>query len=360
LGTSTNRDEWLYDHDRQNLFQKVQWLIAEYDKIPSTSTTYPETLKWSRNLKRRLARKRREKFNIDQAVETLYRPYCKRWQYESPLFIDESGSAGQLFPRKNSNRAICTMFGDRQEFAAIATARLPNLNLFSADAIQYFSEKRFENGIDVDNITDWALERFQAHYHSGNGTRRPISKDAIFHYVYGVLHDPAYRDKYALNLKREFPRIPFYLHFWRWADWGERLMALHIGYEQIEPWPLGRIDVPDERSRKAGLLPKPLLRADKGVGNIMLDTETQLSGIPKTAWDYRLGNRSALEWILDQHKEKKLRDPTIRERFNTYRFADHKEKVVELLTRVTRVSVETMKIVAAMKARTGLTLDGGL
>jgi predicted helicase len=155
-------------------------------------------------------------------------------------------------------------------------------------------------------------------------------------------------------LKREFPRIPFYADFWRWADWGERLMTLHIGYETIEPWPLARVDVPDERSRNARLPPKPLLRADKIAGNIMIDSETQLSGIPETAWDYRLGNRSALEWILDQHKEKKPKDPTVRERFNAYRFADHKEKVVELLTRVTRVSVETMKIVAAMKARSGL------
>ncbi len=64
---------------------------------------------------------------------------------------------------------------------------------------------------------------------------------------------------------------------------------------------------------------------------------------------YRLGNRSALEWILDQHKEKTLKDPTIREKFNTYRFADHKEKVIDLLMRVTRVSVETMEIVEAMK-----------
>jgi predicted helicase len=299
-----------------------------------------------------LARERRETFNIELAVEALYRPYCKRWLYESTLFIDESGSARQLFPRKNSNRAICIMFGDRQEFAAIATARLPNLNLFSADAIQYLSERRFENGSGIDNITDWALEQFQAHYRAGNGTRPQITKHAIFHYVYGVLHDPVYREQYAPNLKREFPRIPFYADFWRWAHWGERLMALHIGYEKVEPWPLGRVDVPDQRSRKAGLSPKTLLRVDKAVGNIMLDTETQLGGIPKTTWDYRLGNRSALEWILDQHKEKTPKDPTIRERFNMYRFVDHKEKVIDLLVRVTRVSVETMAIVTAMKAAT--------
>ena len=72
--------------------------------------------------------------------------------------------------------------------------------------------------------------------------------------------------------------------------------------------------------------------------------------MPREAWDYRLGNRSALEWILDQYKEKTPKDPTIRAKFDTYRFADHKEKVIDLLDRVARVSVETMKIVAAMKA----------
>jgi len=71
--------------------------------------------------------------------------------------------------------------------------------------------------------------------------------------------------------------------------------------------------------------------------------------IPPEAWSYKLGNRSALEWILDQYKEKTPKNPTIRAKFNTYRFADHKEKVIDLLTRVTRVSVETTEIVEAMK-----------
>ena len=82
---------------------------------------------------------------------------------------------------------------------------------------------------------------------------------------------------------------------------------------------------------------------------IQLDSETQLTGIPPEAWSYRLGNRSALEWILDQHKEKTPKDATIREKFNTYRFADHKEAVIDLLKRVTTVSVETMQIVDAMR-----------
>ena len=100
---------------------------------------------------------------------------------------------------------------------------------------------------------------------------------------------------------------------------------------------------------KSGQAPKALLKADKTHGFITLDTETTLGAIPKEAWDYKLGNRSALEWILDQHKEKKPKDPTIRDKFNTYRFAHHKEKVVDLLSRVTTVSVKTAAITEAMK-----------
>jgi hypothetical protein len=110
------------------------------------------------------------------------------------------------------------------------------------------------------------------------------------------------------------------------------------------------LDAPDEKSGKAGLAPKSILNANKDAGNIKLDSETQLTGVPPEAWTYKLGNRSAVEWILDQYKEKTPKDPTIREKFNTYRFADHKEEVIDLLTRVTRVSVETMKIVEGMNS----------
>ena len=189
---------------------------------------------------------------------------------------------------------------------------------------------------------------------SSRSRKEKIEKIDIFHYVYAVLHDPLYREKYAQNLKREFPRIPLYgdnaATFWQWAGWGEQLMALHIGYESVEPWPLQRTDIEDSKARSAGQSPRPMLKADKGGGRIVLDSETTLSGIPFEAWDYKLGNRSALEWILDQYKESKPRDPTIREKFDSYRFADHKDKVIDLLLRVTRVSVETQAIVRAMQA----------
>ena len=124
-------------------------------------------------------------------------------------------------------------------------------------------------------------------------------------------------------------------------------MELHIHYEDVEPWPLTRIE--GTKKRAEGSVPRAMLQSDHDTGTIRLDEDTQLTGVPKEAWCYRLGNRNAIDWVLDQHKEKTPRDPTIREKFNTYRFADYKEKVIDLLGRVTRVSVETVAITDAMK-----------
>ena len=185
------------------------------------------------------------------------------------------------------------------------------------------------------------MKRFREHYGDDS-----ISRENIFHYTYGVLHDPAYRKKYELNLKREFPHIPFYDDFAQWAAWGASLMDLHLNYEGQEPYDLMRVDAAGVKN------PKAKLKADKEAGQIVLDTQTVLSNVPPEAWEYRLGNRSALEWVLDRYKEKKPKDPTIREKFNTYRFADYKEEVIDLLKRVCTVSVETVNIVREM-ARVG-------
>lgn len=85
---------------------------------------------------------------------------------------------------------------------------------------------------------------------------------------------------------------------------------------------------------------------------VQLDTITTLHGVPPVAWEYQLGNRSTLEWVLEYHKERKPKDPTIREKFDNYHFADYKEQVIDLLQRVCTVSVETMKVVNAMNAET--------
>ncbi len=225
---------------------------------------------------------------------------------------------------------------------------VPSLDVLEKTKI--LSRYRYtKSGERIDNITEWALNKFVKQY-----GKRGVTKDAIFTYVYAVLHDPVYREKYALNLKREFPRIPFYPDFARWAAWGETLMAMHIGYEDVEPWPVTRIDTPNPK-RAEGTHPKLALKSFPDTGTVRVDEDTQIADVPPEAWTYRLGNRSAIDWVLDQHKEKTPRDPTIREKFNTYRFADYKESMIALLARVIRVSVDTVAITDAMAAldRTG-------
>ena len=258
----------------------------------------------------------------------------------------------QLFPTGAMNRAIMINgVPASKPFQTLAVDTLPGLDML--EKTQTLALYRIDNeGNRHENITDWALKQFTDHHkHETGKTKgaRKITKESIFHYCYAVLHDPIYREKYAQNLKREFPHIPFYVDFWRWADWGAALMQLHIGYETVEPFPLARTDALDAKARAAGMSPKAMLRADAAVGTITLDSETTLRGVPPEAWTYKLGNRSALDWVLDQYKEKKPKDPTIREKFDTYRFADYKEKVIDLLMRVTTVSLETQKIVTAMR-----------
>ncbi|MDZ4127740.1 MAG: type ISP restriction/modification enzyme, partial [Hydrogenophaga sp.] len=273
------------------------------------------------------------------------------------LLVDEQGQASAMFTELANVPNPCisvTYPGSQKPVMVCGVDGLFDYHYVGAAAISTgLPLTRFDAvGNQTDNITDWALKQFTAHYADetgkGKGARK-ITKEAIFHYCYAVLHDPLYREKYAQNLKREFPRIPFYAPFWQWAAWGEQLMALHIGFEAVEPFALTRHDEPDARARAAGQHPKALLKSDAAAGSITLDSETTLRGVPPEAWAYKLGNRCAIDWVLDQHKEKKPKDPTIRERFNTYRFADHKEKVVDLLARVTTVSVETVKITEAMK-----------
>ena len=345
-GINTARDGWVTDESAAGLAQKVRFFIEHYDKHIQNATAHDTIIKWSRNLKVKLARGEGEPFKKSQIVPYAYRPYFSNFLYQSDLMIDELGQLPAMCRGANWLIAMPAA-GD---FRCLATDRACDFH-FIGDSRVLSLYRYDEAGTRQDNITDWALKQFSAHYADAIGkgsTARKLTKEAIFHYCYAVLHDPLYREKYAQNLKREFPRIPFYADFWQWAAWGEALMQLHIGYENVAPFALTRTDTPDDKARAAGLSLKAMMRADPAAGSITLDSETTLRGIPPEAWTYKLGNRSALEWVLDQYKEKKPKDPTIREKFDTYRFADYKEKVIDLLRRVTTVSVQTVQITQAM------------
>jgi predicted helicase len=347
LGISTNRDDWLYDRSRSRLKKKVARLISAYDAVPANAKSWPNTIKWSRNLKRRLSQRKREPFTEKLIAPAEYRPFSRRWLYQSELFVDEMGLANRFFPPDADNIAI--VFSDkgaRSSFCVQAITGIADLHFGAAvDGYQQVARYRYlKSGDRVDNITDWAMKQFEAHY----GKRASVTKDAIFAYCYAVLQDPLYREKYALNLKREFPRIPFYDDFAKWAGWGQQLLDLHIGYEKAKLFELTRVDTRNPK-RADGSHAKPKLKSDPDEGLIVVDEDTQLTGIPREAWNYRLGNRSAIDWVLDQHKQKTPRDPTVRQKFYSYRFADQKEDMIKLLARVITVSLETVKITEAMR-----------
>ena len=351
LGVSTNRDEWVTDPSKVDLGKKAEVLLSRLNTEVSNNA-----IKWSRNLKRRVIQGRTEAFDTARIRPMYRRPFLTEWFYDSGLLVDERGAAPEIFPLDRGTEYIAFHgISSQNELCALAHKETPDLNLLKrGNGGTYYVPLTVGACATgrADNITDWALKQFATHYAAeiGKGkAARKITKEAIFHYCYAVLHDPLYREKYAQNLKREFPRIPLYAGFWQWAQWGEQLMALHIGYEAVDPFALARVDVPDDKARAAGQPPKPILKADPASGSIPLDSETTLRGVPPEAWAYKLGNRCAIDWVLDQHKEKKPKDPTIREKFNTYRFCDYKEKVVDLLMRVTTVSVETVRITEAMK-----------
>jgi predicted helicase len=187
-----------------------------------------------------------------------------------------------------------------------------------------------------ENITDWALAQFREHYHD-----ETISKWDIFHYVYAALHHPVYRDKYAANLKRELPRLPFAPAFRPFAEAGATLAALHVGYEGLDPYPLKFIEAPDQ----------PLnwrvdkMRLSKDGTSLQYNDFLTLAGIPPQTYDYKLGNRSALHWLIDQYRVKTDKRSGI---VNDPNRLDDEQYIVRLIGQVVRVSVETVAVVAGL------------
>ena len=342
LGIVTARDEWSFDADADALIQKASFFCQKYEserrrfsiELPvanSIGDWVDRSIKWTSELEDHLVNGEPLAFNSDNIVSALFRPYVLRYCYFAPIFTHRRYQQPQIVPNGNEkqNEVICFCV-NRKSFYVLASDKLVDYH-FTGDSQCLPLYRYTAEGERVSNITQWAIQRINEHYRKEWGQDYQqlagddgITAEDIFAYTYAVLHDPVYRHGYRVDLLREFPRLPFYRDFDVWVKMGRELLDLHIGFETVEPYPLERVD----QSGKAG---RPLLRADKERGTIILDEKTTLTGVPPDAWRYVLGNRSALEWVLDQYKERKPRDPTIAEKFNTYRFADHKERVIDLL-----------------------------
>jgi predicted helicase len=369
-GINTARDEWVLDFDKKVLAQKTKFLADTFNNQINSFTTRKSvedksdknldySIKWSAGLKANLLKMEKITFDSKLITSYSYRPFVKMYYYPEKKMSDRlTSNHFSMFGQKLSENTLTIVANvSSRQFSVLSTSTPADYH-FNGDS-QCFPLYRFaEDGERVENVTDWALGQFRKKYEGGRMKDEKkskkdssfithpssLTKEDIFHYVYAVLHHPAYRAKYEINLKREFPRIPFYEDFWKWADWGKRLMELHLGYEAVEAYPLQTSEV----LKTSEVSPAPRLMARKEKGEIEIDTFTTLRGVPAEAWEYRLGTYSALEWVLERYKEKKPKDPTIAEKFNTYKFAEYKESVIELLCRVCTVSMETMKIVKEM------------
>ena len=356
LGVITARDEWVYDFSNSDLHVKIREFILRYESKRKEfggrelrDSELGANIKWTRDLKRQLRSNTPNRFLPSKIRQVLFRPFVKKNLYFDQPLNEMQYQLPQMFPYglEVQNRVISFKGPAAEDFSVLASDKIMDFKCgFNGNGGTQCLPLYTADGERVCNITDWGIRQFNDHYCEEWGDDFEelagpggITAEDIFAYTYAVLHDPVYRHDYRVDLLREFPRLPLYRDFHHWAEMGQKLLDLHIGFESAEPYSLERHDREDVDPTRA------ILRADKERGTITLDERTTLSGVPAKAWEYRLGSRSALEWVLDQYKERKPRDPTIREKFNTYRFSDHKEGVIDLLRRVCTVSVATMEIV---------------
>ena len=205
-----------------------------------TDSLINSKVKWSRDLKKDLRRGRYAEFKNELIRTALYRPFTKRFLYLGGRADDTPGLSRSSFPNLSAEErhwsSVTSDIAYRSpSINVLVSKHVIDLHLCaSVDGHQSFPFFVCESDGNTrhENITDWALEHFR---HYGD---KKITKWDIFYYVYGVLHHPEYRAKYAENLKRELPRIPLAKDFRAFAQAGKELARLHIDYESLEPYPL--------------------------------------------------------------------------------------------------------------------------
>jgi predicted helicase len=308
-------------------------------------------IKWTRQAKASLARGIYSQFEATHVRRAVYRPFTSKYLYFDAFWNEEPYQQPLIFPLSNSeaeNVVIWMKVGSDWPVFALAINAVPDL--LPQGGSQCFPYYVYdEDGSNRrENITDWALAQFHIAYGG------EVSKRDIFHYVYGLLHHPAYRERYAENLKRELPRIPLVAGaaaFQRCAEIGRLLMALHLGYETQPEYALRWVEHPDGSPdrRVTFHVRKMKLSADRAA--LAVNETLTLEGIPPACFDYRLGNRSALEWVIDQYQISEDKRSGIISDPNR---ADDPQYIVRLVGQVVSVSMQTVALVSALAAEVAL------
>ena len=354
-GVSTGRDAWAYNFDRnvlsENMIRTIETYneqVFKWERLGNKGVNVDEfvayddkRISWSRDLKAKLKRGRLAEYDEKKVRDSLYRPFTKSNLYFDRTMDDMLYVFPSISPTpETENRVIIVSdHGFRAGFYTLIANLIPDLHTLAAiDAFQCFPFYTYDEdgGNRRENVTDWALAQFRAHYRDDT-----ITKWDIFHYVYGLLHHPGYRERYQANLKRELPRIPFAPDFRAFAAAGARLAQLHVGYEDQPEYPLTQVETPDMmldwRVEK--------MRLSKDKTQLRYNSFLTLDGIPGEAFAYRLGNRSALEWVIDQYRVKTDKRSGI---VNDPNRGDDPQYIVRLIGKVISVSLETVKIVESL------------
>ena len=353
-GVQTNRDAWVINFNQNSLAENIQRTIKFYnsqvfnwerrenpDEDVDDFVRYDsKQISWSSGLKSQLKGGYTAEFTESKIRRHLYRPFTKTNLFFDRVLNQRVFVFPRIFPTLDTeaeNRVICVNRSREKPFTCLITDCIPEHVMTGGfgSAGQYFPFYIYDEDSTNrrENITDWALAQFRDHYRDAN-----ITKWDVFHYTYALLHHPAYRERYQVNLKRDLPHIPFAPEFWEFVEAGRRLADIHVHYEDQPQYKLDLIETPDMSLDWR----VEQMKFSKDKTEIKYNDFLTLAGIPAEAFQYRLGNRSALEWVVDQYRVKTDKRSGI---VNDPNRADDETYIVDLIRKVISVSLETVGIV---------------
>ena len=368
-GVKTNRDVWVFSSSQKQLRKRISRAVAFYNaQVEAVADGGTETVRdarvfsWDGTIESLLAKGRQIAVNEAGFRSATYRPFFRQHLYLDRDLNNSVYRLPQIYPTPEERTPAIVVERNQRVAGRTPTVfvvdSVPDVHL-APDATQVFPRYAYDRepvggqsamlGSSNDNITDDALTAYQARYGEA------ATKDHIFAYVYGILHSPDYRERYATDLAKMLPRIPEVASaddFFAFADAGQRLLDLHIGYEEAEPYQLHEqvaIGSPEgdarwcvEKMKWAGNRKQP----DRST--IIVNDWVTLSGIPDEAHRCVVGPRTALEWLIDRYRVKTDKASGIVNDVNDWGLEldpPNPRYIVNLIKRVTTVSVETMKIV---------------
>lgn len=356
LGVLTARDDWACDFDKKQLEKKIKKIINIYDKEKKkyAGRNYKDedmrenidySIKWTRELFKHISADRDINYNKDNIRKYLYRPFVKNYIYFDRPICHEPYQNKMLFLNINSENITINfnIVKPRRYTDCFASKMLIDF-AFNIEGNISVPLYVYENGEKKLNITDYAIKEFQNKY------KDKASPENIFAYCHAVLSSPKYQKEYEENLKIDYPRIPIYKNFDRFVELGKRLIKLQTEFENFD-CRNEEIQLKIEKDFKYMPEDFSMIKLNKEKGIIIFDGKNRIENIPKKAFDYKIGTRSALDWIIDYYKPKKLNPQKelhhktlIENGLNSYDYKNIREYLFELIPKVIEISVETVDI----------------